>query len=546
MKELVCEVRERASILLVGIFLVLTGIILVVASAATVTEEDGSLMGAAAVCMLFLVGVGGYTILAFINHRLKVFSDGSMVYSNSIGQKEEFSYTDISEIEQRQVNGTLSLSLKDATGKRIGKVESNMRGYEELAQWLNTQKQKNKDAQAMGVESQHEVEVTPVNGKMSVTGARIWMIFLGMCMFVIGLICFSFMPEKDSAMDSDEEVIWFDPYAVTEEKQTLIFDMVSYPFASFELSDTQGLYFVFDPQMNVYIVCLENERVETEFADIYAYTFDDTLEYPGIAEIDGYAEEIDAELRAIAIEEFNYLWGSEVFTEDNFEDYIGYYYLDTTYQPEEGESPVVVALMTIFFVGMGIYFLYLGIRKPRKPKVEEVPVDPEIVVPEERNAEAIGITHTTDEIGEVPIPRNIVISMLASIVCAAAGGVLWILVYKLGRITALAGYLAVVGAIYGYCKIGRRELNIPAGIWCIFVGLFSICFANYLAYAWEIVDAINASNPGRTDFWHVFGNMPRLMAEMELWTGYFADLAIGIVFALLAGVSNLFGKKKKK
>lgn len=340
---------------------------------------------------------------------------------------------------------------------------------------------------------------------------------------------------------------WFDPYTASEEKQMVAFDMISYPFANFELSDSQALYFVFDMDMSVYIVCMDNERFETEFADIYEYTFSDSAEYGGIAEVEGYAMEIDEELREIVIEEFNYLWGSEVFTEDNVEDYIGCYYLDTTYQPENDEESLLATVLgAIFLMGLGVYALYCALKKPKKQAESKNPSENDVMMPQDTSAEGMGLTYTTENVGELPIPRNIILSLLASIVCASAGGVLWILVYKLGRITWIAGYLAVVGAIYGYCKFGRRELNALAAVWCIIVGLASVGFANYVVYAWEIVDAINASNPGRTDFWHVFIKMPQLMEQMELWSSYFADLAMGIIFALIAGVSSLFGKKKKK
>ena len=147
--------------------------------------------------------------------------------------------------------------------------------------------------------------------------------------------------------------------------------------------------------------------------------------------------------------------------------------------------------------------------------------------------------------GELPIPGNIIVALLASIICAAGGGIVWILVYKLGRITYIAGLLAVMGAIYGYSKIGKRELTTLAAVWCILVGLASITFANYISYAWEIVDAVNAANPGRTDFMKVFMNMPWLMEDMELWGSFFADLGIGIFFAVIGGVSSLFSNKKK-
>jgi len=545
MKELALVVREKIIILFAALLCFGTGVGLCVAIFA---DSDTTGRGFGIGIALLIAGVGVYCVLAYFNHRLKVFADGSMVYSSTLGKKIEFRYSDLTQIEQRQIKGTFSLTFIDRSGKRIGKVEGNMKGYEEFCQWLNTQKKKAEEAEAIGIQSGHGVEITPVNGGDGGAGIaiRILMLVMGLFMLVIGILCVVSGLENDNSDVAEEQVEWFDIYTDYGDKRKMEVEMISYAFANFELSDSQELYFIFDTYTSPYIVCMDNERFATEFADIYEYTFSDSTEPPRIGMVEGYAMEIDEELKAIAIEEFNYLWNSEILTEENFEDYLGCYYLDTTYIPEsEEENPVMAVLTGVLAVAMGAFLIYSGIKKPKKETADTPKKEQEVVVPQEATAEAMGLTHTVEAVGEIPVQGNLIVALLASIVCASAGAILWVVVYKLGRITYLAGLLAVVGAIFGYSKIGKRELTTGAGIWCIVVGLCWIGVGNYISYAWEIMDAVNASNPGRTDFIKVLTNMPWLMQEMELWGSFLAELGIGIVFALLGGVGSLFGNKKK-
>lgn len=269
-------------------------------------------------------------------------------------------------------------------------------------------------------------------------GARIFLVIFGVVLCVMGAVFF-FVQVISGSSDKEEEVVeWFDPYTASEEKQMVEFEMISYPFANFELSSSQELYFVFDEYMSVYIVCMETERFENEFADIYEYTFNDVEEPPRLGTVEGYAVEIDDELKEIAIEEFNYLWGSDVFTEDNFVDYIGYYYLDTTYQPESSEDGFIMYIAAILCIGLGACIIYSGV-KPNK-KENEIKTAPTVNTEAAQGdgtdasqfagAETVGSTYTNTEAGELPIQGNIIVALLASIICAAAGGVVWILVYS--------------------------------------------------------------------------------------------------------------------
>ena len=98
MKELVCEVHERFHCLLLAVFCIVESVLLMVLSR-LVTGDDSKARWAMFLFGLFILCAAGYMILAFLNHRLKVFSDGSMHYSAFLGMKTDFSYTDVAEIE---------------------------------------------------------------------------------------------------------------------------------------------------------------------------------------------------------------------------------------------------------------------------------------------------------------------------------------------------------------------------------------------------------------------------------------------------------------
>ena len=583
MKQPVFEVREKKAVLVLGIiFTIIFGAMILVMLGAGDLDAAGIAFVSIVFGALTLLGI--YLVLAYVCHRVKVFADGEFVYSSSMGKKRTFHYRDIARIEQKYVSTAMSLTLKDAAGNRLAKVESNMDNYDRLCQWLMRCKQEveaeGNSVNQFGMNIRQEIVVEPVKVQGTGKAGRIFLGLLGVMMLVAaGGVFLSAVAGTGDAGDGEEAVAWFGSTAASDEKQKMNVQMISYAFATFELNDTQGLYFVFDEDMAVYIVCMDNARLETEFADIYEFTFTETLEVPEIGSLEGYAMAIEDDLKELAIEEFNYLWGEEILTADNFSDYMGSYYLDTTYQPtKEGESAATLIISGIFFLGLGIYLLYYAVKgyKKAQQKINEqsglkqyakalnagkegvgtgtadsgmlhvgngtaaanTGVSPDVAGPAGGTAQVTGA-------GDLPVPRNIVLALTAAVFCALAGGVLWILFYKMGRIAAISGYVAVAGAMLGYYKFGRREKSTVGNILCVLIGVAVIVFANYLSYAWEIVDAMNASSPGRAEFAKVFVNMPQLMTDWDLWNSFMADLGMGLVFALLAGLGGLIGRKKK-
>ena len=541
MNQPIIEVRERKSILSMGIiFTIMFGAIMIMCILAA---DDAAVMIYSGLIFGVFMVLGLYLILAYKKHWLKVYAGGNMEYSGVIGKKKSFHYRDIAKIEQQLIKTTLSIALKDVNGKRLAKIEGNMLGYEELMQWLDNQQKAAVEAQeelgAFNATGAKPAVVTPV--KIQGTG-RVGRFFLGLFGIIL-LLCGSIALLTGISKTNQEPeggiVTWFDPTTDNEGKQMVEFEMISYPFASFEYSDAQGLFFVFDSDMSSYIVCMDMNRFENDFQEIYEYTFSESTQMPEAGVVEGYAMPIEEDLKAIAIEEFNVLWDEDIVNEDNFEEYLGSFYLDTTYQPgAEEESPVSTIFAGIFILAIGIYMIYYvakGYKKVTK-KIQE-----QSAFAEEKE-EKEPVQNTVD----LPIPRNLFATLLAVVIGAALGGLVWIFFYKLGRIAAISGYLAVLGAVWGWSKFGRREMT--GGVWglCIITGIGMIFLANYVSYAWEIVEAINASNPGRAQFMKVLSNMPSLMKEWDLWGEFVADLGMGILFACVAGFSGRLGKMKKK
>lgn len=540
MNQPIIEVKERKSILSMGIiFTAMFGAIMIMSMLAV---EDASMMIYCGFTFGLFVILGLYLILAYKNHSLKVFSGGSMEFSGVLGKKKAFQYRDIAKIEQKYMKTTLSIALKDVNGKCLAKVEGNMMGYEELMQWLY-------DQQVTAAQTQEEMSkfnttgagpavVSPV--KIQGTGkvGRFFLGLFGVILLLFGTIALLVGISETKQEPAEEVALWFDPTTDNDGRQMVEFEMMSYPFASFEYSDAQGLYFVFDSDMSAYIVCMDNSRYENEFLGIYEYTFDESTEMPAAGIVEGYAMPIDDNLKAIAIEEFNILWDDEVLNDDNFEEYLGSFYLDTTYHPgAEEESPVTTIFAGIFILAVGIYMIYYVIKGHKKAikKVQEQSAFTE------KKEEKEPVKNTVD----LPIPRNLIVTLLAVAIGAALGGLVWIFFYKLGRIAAISGYLAVVGASWGWSKFGRREMTGRAWAFCIAVGVVMIFGANYISYAWEIVEAINVSSPGRAQFAKVLTNMPSLMTEWDLWGAFVADFGMGILFACVAGFSGRLGKRKQ-
>lgn len=356
------------------------------------------------------------------------------------------------------------------------------------------------------------------------------------------------------------EVQWFDLYSPSDELQGLEIMLISDPFAEYTYGSNQGFYLVFDEELYGYIVCMEQSRLEEEFLDIYNYTFYDVETVPEPGYIEGYAVEIDEELKEYATEYFAEFWGEDIVDETNFYDYFGAYYLDSTLEPQVESSGISTAVVAII---LGLILLIVGICKlagrgkliAAQEQWEKQQREKEIQQAFSINNENPYMTDmgTQSEAAQggpvmnqgldVEEKGNLPLALVASIICACGGGVLWVLIYKLGYIAGITGCVAALGAMFGYEKIGKRQVNGGAIVWCIFISLVVLLLGNAVAYAWDITEAMSAGSPGRAQFFVVLKQLPSILQDYDCVGSFFADWGMGVFFAAISGFS--LGNKKR-
>ena len=345
--------------------------------------------------------------------------------------------------------------------------------------------------------------------------------------------------------DTPEEPSPFDAGVPSPDRQYLEFNLLTDAVATFTLGENHSFYLALyadEGGIAPYLICLSQQDFE-KYQDIYDFTFDDRelTEAPGLATVYGYSEEISDELRDYTIEYFNYFLDTDLLNIGNFEDYIGSYYLDTTAVPAKDNGDaigmlVAAAVLLVFAV------LILTVKK-RDPGVHPAPTQAGDTVPVADAAEAVPAPAW-----EIQPRANPALALLGALVGSLAGAAVWIVLYRLGYIAGIAGYLAVFCAVWGYQKLGGGRPGKLGVVLCVAVAMAVLVLSNGVAYAWSMADWINATNPGRSSVGYILTNFSSIMTTLDMWGDFWGDLVIGLILALAAGISPLVSafKSRKK
>jgi NADH:ubiquinone oxidoreductase subunit 6 (subunit J) len=246
---------------------------------------------------------------------------------------------------------------------------------------------------------------------------------------------------------------------------------------------------------------------------IIDYTYGTSQETtPDAIDVGGNSKLIDEDVKSLAVDSFNQFWGSDVITVDNFSDYFGDYYIDTTYNPSADSSylqtNIYVLAAFIILLALMIY-LKIKAKKQADEMVQafaETGVGVEWTDPCKLQAEGkvntIGQTSYVEEaIESVPL------GILGAIIGAVLGGILWVIVGRMGYIAGICGFAVILLAMKGYKLLGKK-LSRKAMVLIIIISLAVLFAANYVSYTWTLVDAINKNEAGKGDFATVFNNHP--------------------------------------
>jgi len=122
---------------------------------------------------------------------------------------------------------------------------------------------------------------------------------------------------------------------------------------------------------------------------------------------------------------------------------------------------------------------------------------------------------------------NVFLGLIGSIIGAALGGLIWVIIGKLGFIAGIAGFFMMTFSIKGYHLVSG-VLDKKGKIISILVAIAMIFVAQYSLYVLEYCDIYFSGNYSMQNLIHAFKNVGTLLSSINAWSSFFRDLAIGL------------------
>ena len=131
------------------------------------------------------------------------------------------------------------------------------------------------------------------------------------------------------------------------------------------------------------------------------------------------------------------------------------------------------------------------------------------------------------------------------------GGILWFVLYQIGYLAAISGFVGVICAVKGYTFFAKTKNE---SVKCVVIS--SVITAVVLIISWYFCVAFDIYTvyqdmfaAGEVDFTYTFFEavtvVPYFFAETEILIAYAKDLGIGLIFAVLGVVYYLSLREKR-
>jgi len=180
-------------------------------------------------------------------------------------------------------------------------------------------------------------------GKMALVLGTIFLL-VGIGIFSYGFIEFNKIKNNPVEMASGSE----------GEYSKIDVNLMTEYFATDDADNpTEKVYFVYDEDY-MYLASIDDETMK-DLEAIKEYSYDEEKEFPGTVTIYGTLTKIPDDLKKLAISSFNEMYDYKV-TDDfylrytNFNEYFGYYYLDTNVGPMNDDFPYILIMAGMFLI----------------------------------------------------------------------------------------------------------------------------------------------------------------------------------------------------
>lgn len=94
-------------------------------------------------------------------------------------------------------------------------------------------------------------------------------------------------------------------------------------------------------------------------------------------------------------------------------------------------------------------------------------------------------------------PENVPMGILGALLFSLVGGVLYFIVYQLGYIAGIAGFVAVICAVKGYKLLGKRE-SVKGVIISVIVSVVVILLAATYSVSFSLLESLKSFYPSQT------------------------------------------------
>ena len=142
---------------------------------------------------------------------------------------------------------------------------------------------------------------------------------------------------------------------------------------------------------------------------------------------------------------------------------------------------------------------------------------------------------------------NVGMGIVGAALLSLAGVVLYFIIYQIGYVAGICGFVMFTLATLGYNKFAKPQTKNPmlGIIIAAVVTIVMLFVAEYISMAYALYDGFQELGYTQVGFFDVLKNMPDFLSDSEVMSGLVEDLSFAYVFAVANIAISIFSARKK-
>ena len=148
--------------------------------------------------------------------------------------------------------------------------------------------------------------------------------------------------------------------------------------------------------------------------------------------------------------------------------------------------------------------------------------------------------------------ENTLAGVVGAFLFSLVGGILWFVLYQIGFLASISGFVGVICAVKGYTFFAKaKNESVKCVVISAIMTAIVLIISWYFCVAYDIYYVFNeAFAAGEIDFTYTFFEAVQvtpymLLEDTEVLVAYLKDLGIGLLFAVLGVIYYLSIREKK-